>query len=44
MIEDFVSIITSFAARIYGKRSQRFRKIKKLVEEIIYGDKEDTEA
>jgi putative resolvase len=44
LIEDFVSIITSFAARIYGKRSQRFRKIKKLVEEIIYGDKEDTEA
>jgi len=28
LIEDFVSIITSFAARIYGKRSQRFKKIK----------------
>ncbi len=44
LIEDFVSIITSFAARIYGRRSQKFRKIKKLVEGIIHGDKEDTEA
>jgi len=30
VIEDFVSIITSLAARIYGKRSQKFRKIKRL--------------
>ncbi|MEM4970904.1 MAG: IS607 family transposase [Sulfolobales archaeon] len=37
LIEDFISIITSLAARIYGRRSQRFRKIKKLVEEMIYG-------
>jgi len=32
LIEDFVSIATSFATRIYGKHSQRFRKIKKVVE------------
>ena len=29
LVEDFVAIVTSFAARIYGKRSQKFRKIKK---------------
>jgi len=34
LIEDFVSIVTSFAARIYGKRSQKFKEIKKIVEEI----------
>jgi len=34
LVEDFVSIIISFAARIYGKRSQKFRKIKKLIEEV----------
>lgn len=28
-IEDFVSIVISFAGRIYGKRSQKFRKIKR---------------
>lgn len=34
LVDDFVSIIISFAARIYGKRSQKFRKIKKLIEEV----------
>jgi len=29
LVEDFVSIIISFASRIYGKRSQKFKKIKK---------------
>ena len=29
LIEDFVAIVLSFAGRIYGKRSQKFRKIKK---------------
>jgi len=29
LIEDFVSIVTSFAARIYGKRLQKFKEIKK---------------
>ncbi len=38
LIEDFVSIVISFAARIYGKRSQKFRKIKKVVEEVIKDD------
>jgi len=35
LIEDFVSIVTSFAARIYGKRSQKFKEIKKVVEEVV---------
>ena len=35
LVEDFVAIVTSFAARIYGKRSQKFRKIKNTVEEVV---------
>jgi len=35
LIEDFVLIIISFASRIYGKRSQKFKKIKKIVEEVV---------
>ena len=38
LIEDFVSIIVSFAARIYGRRSQKFKKIKKVVEEVVKDD------
>jgi len=38
LIEDFVSIVISFAARIYGKRSQKFRKIKKVIEEVVSND------
>ena len=38
LIEDFVSIVISFAARIYGKRSQKFRKIKNVVEEVVGDD------
>uniref|UniRef100_A0A7J3YU23 IS607 family transposase n=1 Tax=Ignisphaera aggregans TaxID=334771 RepID=A0A7J3YU23_9CREN len=35
LIDDFVSIVTSFAARIYGKRSQKFKKIKNAIEEVV---------
>ncbi len=35
LIEDFVAIVISFAGRIYGKRSQKYRKIKKVVEEVV---------
>ena len=38
LIEDFVAIVISFAGRIYGKRSQKFRKIKKFVEEVVNDD------
>ena len=35
LVEDFVSIVISFAARIYSRRSQKYRKIKKVVEEVM---------
>jgi len=35
LIEDFVAVVISFAGRIYGKRSQKFKKIKKVVGEVI---------
>ncbi|MEM0153177.1 MAG: hypothetical protein QXJ22_01865 [Ignisphaera sp.] len=35
LVEDFVALVTSFAARIYGKRSQKFRKIKNIIEEVV---------
>jgi len=38
LIEDFVSIVINFAGRIYGKRSQKFRKIKKVIEEVTSDD------
>ncbi|RLE89313.1 MAG: IS607 family transposase [Thermoprotei archaeon] len=38
LVEDFVSIVISFAGRIYGKRSQKFRKIKKVIEEVTSDD------
>ncbi len=38
LIEDFVAIVISFAGRIYGKRSQKFRKIKKVIEEVVSND------
>jgi len=38
LIEDFVAIVISFAGRIYGKRSQKLRKIKKVVEEVVSDD------
>ena len=33
LVEDLITIITSFTARIYGARSQKFKKVKKLLEE-----------
>lgn len=38
MVEDMVSIITSFSARIYGKRGGR--KVKEI---ILYLEKEEKE-
>jgi len=38
LIEDFISIVICFAGRIYGKRSQKFRKIKKVIEEVVGND------
>jgi len=41
LIEDFMSLVISFAGRIYGKRSQKFRKIKKVIEEVVNDDDQD---
>ncbi len=38
LVEDFVAIVISFAGRIYGKRSQKFKKIRKVVEEVMSND------
>jgi len=44
LIEDFVSIIISFAARIYGKRSQKFRKVKDFVEKEVLSNEENSQS
>jgi len=35
LVEDFVEIVTSFAARIYGRRSSRYRQVVKCVGEAV---------
>jgi len=35
LVEDLITIITSFTARIYGSRSQKFKKVKELLEEEL---------
>jgi excisionase family DNA binding protein len=35
LVEDFVEIVTSFASRIYGKRSKRYKKVVECIGEAI---------
>jgi excisionase family DNA binding protein len=35
LVEDFVEIVTSFASRIYGKRSKRYRKVVECIGEAV---------
>ncbi len=35
LVEDLVAIVTSFAARIYGKRSKKYKRVVKAVEDAI---------
>ncbi len=35
LIEDFVAIVISFAARIYGKRSRKYKKVVEAVEQAV---------
>ncbi len=35
LVEDLIEIVTSFASRIYGKRSHKYRKVVKAVEEAV---------
>ena len=37
LMEDFVEVVTSFAARIYGKRSRKYRKVASFIEELVKG-------
>jgi len=40
LVEDLITIITSFTARIYGSRSQKFKKVKELLEEELKSRKD----
>ena len=35
LIEDLIAIVTSFAGRIYGKRSHKYKKVVRAVEEAV---------
>ncbi|MEB2837154.1 MAG: IS607 family transposase [Desulfurococcales archaeon] len=35
LVEDLVAIVTSFAARIYGRRSKKYKRVVKAVEEAL---------
>jgi predicted site-specific integrase-resolvase len=35
LVEDFVEIATSFASRIYGRRSKRYRKVVECIGEAV---------
>lgn len=42
LVEDIVEIVTSFAARVYGKRSHKYEKLVKCVNEAVKNDLEDS--
>ena len=35
IVEDFIEIVTSFASRIYGKRSKRYREVVSCIREAV---------
>jgi len=37
LVEDFVEIVTSFAAKIYSKRSGKYEKVASFIEELVKG-------
>jgi predicted site-specific integrase-resolvase len=37
LVEDFIEIVTSFASKIYGKRSKRYRKVMSCIKEVVKG-------
>jgi excisionase family DNA binding protein len=37
LVEDFVGIVTSFAAKIYGKRSRKYKEVVSFIEELVKG-------
>jgi excisionase family DNA binding protein len=37
LVEDFVEVVTSFAAKIYGKRSRKYKEVVSFIEELVKG-------
>ena len=35
LVEDLITIVTSFAGRIYGKRSRKYKKVVEIVEQAV---------
>ncbi len=35
LVEDFVEIVTSFASRIYGKKSRKYKEVVKCIGEAV---------
>jgi len=35
LVEDLIAIVTSFAGRIYGKRSRKYKKMVEAVEQVV---------
>ncbi|AFK50544.1 ISC1913-like resolvase [Thermogladius calderae 1633] len=35
LVEDLMAIVTSFAGKIYGKRSRKYRKVVEAVEQAV---------
>jgi putative resolvase len=35
LVEDLIAVVTSFASRIYGKRSHKYKKVVRAVEEAV---------
>jgi predicted site-specific integrase-resolvase len=35
LVEDFLEIVTSFASRIYGKRSKKYKEVVSCIGEVV---------
>ena len=41
LVEDLIAIIYSFSGKLYGRRSARFRKLRRCVKEMLTADVEE---
>lgn len=41
LVEDLIAIIYSFSGKLYGRRSARFRKLRRCVKEVLTSDTEE---
>jgi predicted site-specific integrase-resolvase len=37
LVEDMISVVTSFCAKLYGVRSRKFKKVKEAVKTAVHG-------